>query len=132
MVKGNLLIRQIGLFREQVVKEERIFKPLCIRIRIQIWDQHRIFKGWQRLLQFPDDRYAVKTFPAVLIPVHCKQQFWLDLFEAVNNASGAEIRRTAGPDRPDAGAGEKRDDRLGYIGHERYDPVSLFQSHLSQ
>ena len=66
----------------------------------------------------------IEPLAAVGVAVDGDEHLRLDLGEAVDQAPRPEVRRAAGPDRPEARAGEQRDDRLGDIRDDGHDPVA--------
>jgi hypothetical protein len=65
----------------------------------------------------------VDRLGVVEIAVGGEKYLGLDLPEAVEDALRAEVGRARGPRRPEAGRGEHRDDRAGYVGQVGGDPV---------
>jgi hypothetical protein len=61
---------------------------------------------------------------APAVAVDCEEDARLELAEAVEHASGAELRRAGRPDRAEAGGGQERDQRLGDVRQVGDDPVA--------
>ncbi len=71
----------------------------------------------KRRAQRLDDFRAIDPTPGVENAVRRDQDFWVDLLEAVDDRLCAHVRGAYAPDRPDARAGEKGDNRLRNVGH---------------
>ncbi len=66
-----------------------------------------------------DGGRGVEPLPAVAVGRGREQQLRLELREASGCGVGAEVGRAGGEHRPQAGAGQQQDDRLGDVGGER-------------
>jgi hypothetical protein len=75
---------------------------------------------------------AVDVLVAVAVPGHGQEHGRLDLPEAVDDATGAELRSAAGPHRAEAGRGQKRYERLRDVGEIRHDPVAAADTEPAQ
>src|SRR6266566_7323484 len=76
---------------KHILPEDGIAETFCSRILLEGRHQHRFLQARQELLQLSDNGKPVKRFSTILIPIHRKEHLWLDLFEAINHATGAEI-----------------------------------------
>jgi hypothetical protein len=79
---------------------------------------------WQAFEDFVDLGGLVDVFAGVAVAGAGDQHFGFDLAETVDHALGAEVRRRARPDRPEAGGGEHRHQGLPGVGHARGHPVA--------
>ena len=79
---------------------------------------HQLPYGRQPADHLDELRPAVERLPAVVVPVHRNQNGGFDLAESIDDAIGAEIRRTGRPHRANRGTGQRRDDRFGHVGHD--------------
>ena len=96
-------------------------------VAVEVRHQDGVLEGGQRGLYLGDGRTAVKGLAAVLIAVTGKQDFWLDLLEAVDDAATAEVGRAARPCRAQAGRGEEGDAEAAF---QRAQAVTLNRSRL--
>ena len=76
--------------------------------------------------------HPVEVAPAVAVAVDRQQHLGLDLGEAVHHRARAEVGRAARPGGADRGAGEKRRDGLGNVGHVGHHPVARLDADRSQ
>ncbi len=102
------------------------------RAVIQVRQQHQVLQGGQVVAQAGDHIQAVEILAAVAVAVHRDHHLRIDLLKAVEHAAGAHVRRTAGPDRADAGAGQERHHRFRNIGQVGHHPVAGAHAQAAQ
>ncbi len=78
----------------------------------------------QALANLADALQAVDLLPGIAISVRGDEDARTDLAEPVEDAAGTEVRGAGGPDRPDTGRAEHRDDGFGQIREEARDPIA--------
>ena len=75
---------------------------------------------------------AVDALAVVVVAVGGDEQLRLDLTETIEHALHAEVRRSRGEDRTDAGGGQHRHYGLGQIGQVGGDPVATLDAEIFQ
>ncbi len=92
---------------------------------------HHMLQRGQGIRHCPHFGAPVEILAAIAIAVRREHQLRGNLSEAVDNAGGAKVRRTARPDRADARRREEGDGRFRNIRHVGNDTVSGLDAELA-
>ncbi len=131
MTKWHLFKNQFTSLLQKFIPYSNLFEIFCRCVQLKVRHQHRVFKSWKWLLKNSYCRPAIKGFSVILITIHSKENLRSNLIEAGNYTTRTKIRRTAGPNSPDARAGKKCDYGLRDIGLVWYNTISLLYPHVS-
>ena len=104
---------------EQIVPGERVRDRV-----LAVGDVHDVAQGGEGGADRRQLLAAVDRAVAEAVPADRQQHRRVELRESVDDAAGAELRRAAHPDRPEARRRRERDQRLGDVRHVGGDPVA--------
>src|SRR2546422_2059198 len=104
MVKREGFEDRLRRHTREVLPHYRVSQSLSSELPLPLGDDYRLLQGRKSILYLPENGKAVEPLPSVAVTVRSDQDLRVNLFEPVNHAGCAEVRRAARPRRPNAGA----------------------------